>query len=164
MYDEAVIQKWKESTYTGSEILYQNQSYYNYITDHMGARFVLKNFSFSQKPSKKQMAKGRLELENKGFSALYQKAVLTITMINTETKEETIVWDSETEKEGEAVVFLPGQESISIPFSISLSDYEKGVYTFTARLTDSESGELISFANDSFDEVTGGYVLGTASM
>ncbi len=164
MYDEAVIQKWKESTYTGSEILYQNKSYYNYITDHMGARFVLKNFSFSQKPSKKQMAKGRLELENKGFSALYQKAVLTITMINTETKEETIVWDSETEKEGEAVVFLPGQESISIPFSISLSDYEKGVYTFTARLTDSESGELISFANDSFDEVTGGYVLGTASM
>ncbi len=164
IYDEAVIQKWKESTYTGSESLYQDQSYYNYITDHMGARFVLKNFSFSQKPSKKQMAKGRLELENKGFSALYQKAVLTITMINTETKEETIVWDSETEKEGEDAVFLSGQESISIPFSISLSDYEEGVYTFTAQLTDSESGELISFANDSFNEVTGGYVLGTVSI
>ena len=164
IYDEAVIRKWQETTYTGPESLYQNLSFYDYITDHMGARYVIKDFSFSHKPSKKQLAKGKLELENKGFSSLYQKAVLTIAMTNTETKEETIVWDSETEKDGEAAVFLQSQESISVPFSISLSDYEEGIYTFTAHLSDNESGELISFANDSFDETADGYVLGTVSI
>ena len=162
-YDEAVIKKWKECVYTGTESLYQNQSYYNYITDHMGARYVIKNVSFS-KSSNKQIVKGKLELSNKGFSALYQKAALTITMINTKTKEETIIWDSETEKEGKAVVFLRSQESISIPFSIALSDCEEGVYTFIACLNDWKSGELISFANDSFDEINGGYTLGFVSI
>lgn len=164
IYDEAVIRKWQETTYTGPESLYQNLSFYDYITDHMGARYVIKNFSFSHKPSRKQLAKGKLTLENKGFSSLYQKAALTITIINTETKKETIVWNSETEKEGESAVFLQSQKSISLPFSFSLSDYEEGVYTFSVRFNDCESGELISFANDSFDETTGGYVLGTVSI
>ena len=164
IYDEAVIRKWQESVYSGADSLYQGQSYYNYITDHMGARYVLKNFNLSYKPSRKQSAECTLELENKGFAPLYHNASFTITMTNIETRKKTIIWNSDTEAEGKQVVSLQGQKNISVPFTLSLSDLDNGEYTFVARLTDKNTGELISFANNSLDTMQNGYVLGTMTI
>ena len=79
-------------------------------------------------------------------------------------RKKTIIWNSDTEAEGKQVVSLQGQKNISVPFTLSLSDLDNGEYTFVARLTDKNTGELISFANNSLDTMQNGYVLGTMTI
>lgn len=164
LHDETVIRKWKESDYTGSDNLYHNHSVYDYITDHMGARYVIKECNLSYKPLKQQSAAGTLQIENKGFSARYQESVFTLSMVNDTTKEETIILNSETADNKNMVTSWNSQETVAIPFSFSPFDFDDGTYTLVAHLTDGTKEELISFANDSYEKSLNGYNLGTITI
>lgn len=163
MHDETVIQKWRDTTYTGADSLYQNHTVYDYITDHMGARYVLKNCTLSYK-SFQQLAKGTLEIENKGFSSRYHDSDFSLALISEETGKETILFQTVSGKSDYSVTSWKSQETVSIPFSFSPFDFKDGTYTLIARLTDGSQNELISFANDSFEKDFQGYVLGSITI
>ena len=85
IYDESVIKKWKESVYTGEDALYQGMTAYDYISRHLGPRFVLQDTTLSYEPYQEGNARGTVTVKNKGFSNLYHEKTLSICLINRET-------------------------------------------------------------------------------
>lgn len=67
-YDPDVInKKWKTSLYSGSDLLYHGMTGYNYISCHLGYRYVLTASAFSP-------GQVSITVENKGFSSCYRSA------------------------------------------------------------------------------------------
>ena len=65
-YDEKVLdEKWKVQYYSGGE--YNNQTYYKYIEDHLGYRYVIRNSMLSASVGQGENASLRLTIENTGF-------------------------------------------------------------------------------------------------
>lgn len=158
IYDEAVIQKWKQTSYTGTDPLYQNASVYDYVTEHLGARLVLQSCIVSYKPFSGPTASGVLSIANKGFSSLYHDAKLTLSLVEKETGTRKVIFSKKIRND------IPGQASKDISFSFSPFDFQPGTYTLCVNLTDIESNEQISFANDSFDDTIKEYILGQITV
>lgn len=76
-HDVRLLECWKKSCYEGLGV-WSKKSLYDYIGEHLGYRFWIKNATV--KPCKEKDSKGmcRLELEikNVGFANLYQEAAL----------------------------------------------------------------------------------------
>lgn len=164
MHDETVINKWKNSTYDKKNSIYDGYSAYDYITEHMGARFVLRDCSLSYEPFQKGDASGSITIENVGFSNLYHTKDFTLSLVNTKTKKSTTLI-SPTMKDSyvDPCQWNSGQK-IAISFSFSPFKLEDGTYYLLAQLTDPNLGEVLSFANDSFDESLKGYILGEVTI
>ena len=65
-YDPDVInKKWKTSLYSGSDLLYHGMIGYDYISCHLGYRYVLTASAFSP-------GQVSITVENKGFSSCYR--------------------------------------------------------------------------------------------
>ena len=163
MYDEEVINKWKQSTYRNDNSLYDGFSTYDYITAHLGARFVLKDCSLSYEPFQEGDATGSITLENVGFSNLYHTKDFTLTLINKETDTTHTLLSSKQDTAINPCHWDAGA-AVALPFSFSPFSLEDGVYYLTANLKDSATGEQISFANDSYDDSLGGYCLGKITI
>lgn len=160
MHDEAVISKWKNSTYDKKDSIYHGYTTYDYITEHLGARFVLRNCSMSYESFQEKDASGSITIENVGFSSLYHTKDFTLSLINTATKKShTLLTSSDKDKNTNPCLWNPGKK-ITLSFSFSPFDLEDGTYYLTASLTDPVTKEVLSFANDSFDHSIQGYVLG----
>ena len=81
--NEIVQNKWEEQIYTpnhGDEYKYYGRSAYEYIRNHMGYRFVLKNSTFTY-GFKKDKLKIDLNLENVGFGNLNRKKDMSIIFV-----------------------------------------------------------------------------------
>lgn len=164
VYDLEVINKWKQTIITEERDLYEGKSYYDYITDHLGARFVLKDCTLNYQPFQKGKAKGTLQLVNKGFSNLYTEKEFTLRLIHTETKKETTILTAKDLEENTKVRNWAPESPVSIPFSFSPLALEDGEYKLIATLTDPETDEVISFANKAYDEDSEGYLLGIITL
>lgn len=164
MYDSAVIDKWKKSTYRQTNSIYDGMTVYDYITDHLGARFVLTDCSLSYTPYQKGPATGSITVENAGFSNLYHTKRFMLSLINNKTGETVTLLDSESETDNINPCHWNSQESITLPFSFVPFDLEDGDYTLTASLTEPDSREIISFANDGYTDELQGYKLGTVTI
>ena len=164
MYDEAVITKWKKSTYKSKDSVYNGFSVYDYITDHMGARFVLRDCALSYKPFQKDPAKGSITIENIGFSNLYHTKNFTLSLINQETGDTKLLLDSADGTGVQNPCNWNSGETVIILFSFSPFDLEDGIYTLTATLKDGKTDEIFSFANDSYQDTLGGYKLGEITI
>lgn len=164
MYDETVINKWKNSIYHKEGSIYDGMTAYDYITDHLGARFVLRDCNLSYTPYQKEPAEGSITLENTGFSNLYHPKHFTLTLTRQETGETITLLDSENEADNINPCNWNSQESITIPFTFIPFELKDGDYMLTARLTEPDSGESISFANDGYVEALSGYRLGTITI
>lgn len=140
-WNNVVIDKWKNSLYTeacGSDEIYYGQTAFNYIQNHMGYRFVLKNsvFKYADKPDK---LKASLTLKNVGFGNLNKK------------KRATLIF---TDEEGNVVLTksvkdFTGGESFNLSTEITL---EKGNYNVFLQLYGDEINGTpiycVQFAND----------------
>ena len=74
-WNNNVIDKWKKSVYTrdcGSDELYYGKTAFDYIQNHMGYRFVLKNSTFSYTDNLDELTV-KLKLQNVGFGNLNKK-------------------------------------------------------------------------------------------
>lgn len=163
MYDDTVINKWKNSTYQNKSSIYNGFSAYDYITEHLGARFILKDCTLSYKPFQKGEASGSITIENTGFSNLYHQKHFTLTLTGQETGKATTILDSSKNASANPCNWNSGETAV-IDFSFSPFDFEDGTYILTALLTDPETNEIFSFANDSWQETYGGYLLGTVTI
>lgn len=164
MYDEAVINKWKNSIYQEEGSIYNEMTAYDYITDHLGARFVLRKCDFSYTPYQKGPAKGSITLENTGFSNLYHPKRFTLTLTSQKTGETITLLDSDREKDNIDPCRWNSGESITLPFTLMPFELADGDYMLTARLTEPDSNNVISFANDGYVEALNGYRLGTITI
>lgn len=163
MYDTAVIEKWKNSPYQGEDTLYNGMSAYDYITRHLGARFVLRSCTLSRPSKRARQASGTLTIENVGFSNLYHPKNFSLEIIHQETGSASVLLSQDTEDICQPTRWNAG-ECTTLSFQFSPSDYPVGDYTLIARLYDEENGETIPFANDSFSEEHQGYELGTIQI
>ena len=164
MHDEAVITKWKESTYKDSDSVYDGYSVYSYITDHLGARFVLRDCTLSYKPFQKEPAKGSITLENTGFSNLYHPKRFTLSLINESTGNRILLLDSKNSTDLLNPCNWNSGEKVTLPFSFSPLNLEDGTYILTAVLKDTQNKEIFSFANSSFQAALNGYKLGEITI
>lgn len=164
IYDEKVIQKWKKSTYSGESSLYQGMSIYDYISRHLGPRFVLQDTALHYKPYQKGNARGSVTIKNVGFSKLYHEKKADIYLVSKKNgKKASLFSTTEKSEEYQPCRWAPG-ETATLPFELDPFDYEAGEYTLLFSLSDPESGECLLLANDSFDQGLEGYVLGEITI
>lgn len=163
MYDKEVIDKWKNSSYQGEDTLYHGMSAYDYITRHLGARFVLRDCTLSQSSKKPYVANGTLTIENTGFSNLYHPKKFNLDLIHKETGSTTTLLSQDTEESCQPTHWNAG-EVTTLNFHFSPEEYAIGEYTLIAKLYDEQKEETLPFANNSFSEEYQGYELGTITL
>ncbi|MCD7825410.1 MAG: DUF4832 domain-containing protein [Clostridiaceae bacterium] len=163
MYDEEVITKWKNSTYENTASVFHGLSTYDYITRHLGARFVLRSCELSWKPFQNGNATGSILIENVGFSNLYHDKQMTLTLVSKKTNRKVTLLDSQTDSSLSPCSWDAGTKT-SISFSFSPFDLEDGEYQLLIQLSDPVTKESIPFANDSLSEEQDGYLLGEITI
>lgn len=164
IYDEAVIKKWRESTYSGNDTLYDGISAYEYIAKHLGYRFVLRDTKIDYRPDKNATARGTVTVENVGFASMYHTKKLSVEMINRETGKRISVFSTKDKNDRQHPCHWAPGETSRLSFEFDPLELEEGEYTLLLYMTDLDSREFIHFANDSFDRKLNGYLLGTVKI
>ena len=62
--------KWKNQIYQNSDSEYNNETYYKYITDHLGYRIIVRNSKISERAKSGELAAVKFNLENVGFARI----------------------------------------------------------------------------------------------
>lgn len=150
-YDPDVIdKKWKTSLYSGSDSLYQGMTGYDYISCHLGYRYVLTASAFSP-------GQVSITIENKGFSSCYRPLSVSLAVTSSDGNwQHTIPVDTDTR------TWLPGK---NITLKVSLADLHlaPSSYTLALKLTDPSTGQEILLASDLLHD-TNGYQIGTLTV
>lgn len=85
LWNNTVVKKWKDTTVTqecaGASALYYGKTAYEYISNHMGYRFVLKNSTFEY-TEKFDSLKISLSFENVGFGNLNKPKKARLLFVN----------------------------------------------------------------------------------
>ena len=154
-YDPAVLSKWKNTTYSGTDLFCGCRGF-DYISRHLGYRYVLGKSSldhtfFSSK------ATFHLSIKNVGFSPCYKRLKPTLSLVNTDThtvKCISLTTDNRTWQAG---------STTAIRQSFSMKGLKKGTYHVYFSLKDSSANQMITFANTA-DLTTYGYCLGSLEI
>ena len=147
-YDTAVIHdKWKNAIYSGSDTLYQGKSGYDYISSHLGYRYVIKDSAF-------QNNQLTITLENKGFSSCYRPLDVSLCLVSKDQKVvDTISIDTDTR-----TWFSTSSTVLRIPLDIQ--KYAAGSYTLSLQIQDPATDCEILLATD-LSHSSDGYDIGT---
>ena len=150
-YDAAVLDKWKSSTYVGDDI-YRNMNGYDYISCHMGYRFVLQDITlttpqetglsafFAHLLQPKASSTLQISVANTGFTNYYMPCSLAVILTNTNTKQTyscNISEDIRSINSGDITTLTAALDS-SIP---------EGTYQMALQCSDSTTGEVLTMAN-----------------
>lgn len=117
-----VINAWKEEIYNGEDKLYNGQTGYLYIANHLGYRFVLRNSDLQDVVEQNKKANIQLSIENVGFANLVNDKKVSIVLEKDDKKYEistdldATTWNS---KEITKMNF-----EISLPNEIELGEYK----------------------------------------
>lgn len=147
-YDEAVLSKWREDTYQGDGP-FQGMNGYDYISRHLGYRYVLRSSDFSFALPWDKEGELSLVLENVGFSNSYKPFDVSLTLKNTDSAQEftvpvttdTRLWDAGT------------RFQLNIPLDISR--FTAGTYEIYLNINDSSSGLPVYLANEGAEQESG---------
>ena len=94
-YDENIIDnKWKKTTYSNSESEYNGETYYKYIQDHMGYRFVVRDSYITSSEDKGNIAGAKIKIENVGFGNIMKNKDVSVILRKDDVYYETnIIYD-----------------------------------------------------------------------
>lgn len=151
-YDSSVLDKWKQTVYSGDDI-FNGVSGYEYIRDHLGYRFVLRSTEIMYDYIKGQVSL-RIGIENTGFSGSYRGYSLRLTLLDLSTGG-TIPVSAEEDSS-----CLASGEITCLDLTLAAGDYPEGSYELYWQTTDESSGEAILYGND-LTLTEHGYLLGT---
>lgn len=153
VHDPAVLNKWKESVYSGNDV-FDGCSGYEYIRNHLGYRYVLRSSDISYDRKEDRRAFLTLSIENAGFSGSYRSFSFLLTLVNTETGETlTITPDYDSR-------CLSGGEVTALSIPLEVEDYSAGTYELYWQTVDDTFGEPILYGN-ALPLTDKGYLLGT---
>lgn len=131
-----VINIWKDTYYTsdiGNDSAYYDVSAYQYIENHLGYRFVLKNsiFEYSKNVSELNI---KLDIQNVGFGNLNRTKQMSLLLVDDD--DNTIIRNAGT---------FTGDSELSIQTPLSLP---AGNYKVYLRIDNGNEKYPIQFAND----------------
>ncbi len=155
-YDPAVLDKWRASVYTGDDV-FQGCSGYEYISCHLGYRYVLRSSALRFHTFWNKSAQLTIQLENVGFANSYKPFTVSVLLQNTQTNEtKTLLIDTDTRD------WLP-TAPIQLTVPLDVRTYGVGKYTLSFCITDAQTNMPIALANaDAAPAV--GYPLGTLTV
>lgn len=162
-WNQSVINKWKEEIYNGEDKLYQGQTGYNYISNHLGYRFVVRE-SYIDDVAKNEELQLNLKIENVGFANVINQKQVSIVLekdgqlYEIKTNIDVTTWNS---KETTDIPI-----SITLPENISLGEWN--VYVRVSKYGDLETDnhyQVIRFANqDIWNEEIGANYIGNVMI
>ena len=146
-HDKAVLTKWKKSVYTGSEEdVFSGCSGYDYISEHLGYRYVVKQSSIEFHPVLDDTATLYLTVANVGFSSAYTKFTTDLILTNEDTgKSEKI----ETTIDNRSI---SGDDFSEFKINLDIRSLKKGTYTVSLRMKDPYTKGYIHFANKGYEK------------
>ncbi len=163
-WNDKVMEGFKTTPYLGENPVYQNETAYKYIENHLGYRFVLRSSDLTNSKSKTSSLSLKLEIENVGFANLIREKQVTIVLKNDEqvyeikTNLDATTWDSKKITEETLSLTLP-------------STVEKGTYEAYLRIseygsiTDDHNYHCIQFANHNiYNEELGANYIGNITV
>ncbi len=145
-WNQEVINNWKNEIYDGKDLLYKGKSGYDYINNHLGYRFVIRESSIKDIP-KTQDLEIDLKVENVGFANLINQKKLSILLegndkiYEIETDIDATTWNSEE--------ITKLKIKVALPIDISIGEYN--VYLRLSKYGDLNTDnnyQTIRFANN----------------
>ena len=140
-HDAAVLDKWKNSSYTGSDSLFSGKSGYDYISAHLGYRYVLTGSDLSYHAFLDNTATLTLKINNRGFAPAYRSFISKLYLTNQKTNERTEVL---TTIDNRTIV---GENDSVFAIDLDVRSIQNGSYNVTLEMKDSYTGLPIHFAN-----------------
>lgn len=144
MYQEEVIDKWRENTVHTTDV-WDGTKGYDYIDAHLGARYrcsgtAAGSFDFWSEDA----ATLELTFTNTGFSDFYEPLALTVTVVP--DKRATAV--TQTECESDELETITNKETCTVSLPLKLRDYADGAYRIYISCVRAESETSIEFASN----------------
>ena len=135
------MDKWKNSSYTGSDSLFSGKSGYDYISAHLGYRYVLTGSDLSYHAFLDNTATLTLKINNRGFAPAYRSFISKLYLTNQKTNERTEVL---TTIDNRTIV---GENDSVFAIDLDVRSIQNGSYNVTLEMKDSYTGLPIHFAN-----------------
>lgn len=142
-YNVNVINSWKDEIYNGSDPVYQNQTGYLYIANHLGYRFVLKKSVIDDTYLNSKL-NINLAINNVGFANLIKNKKVTFVLSNGSktyeilTNVDPTIWNSNETSNVSISVDLPKELTVGkweVYLRISqYGDYQNDNNYLTVRL------------------------------
>lgn len=142
-YDSAVLNKWKQTlcSFSGNTN-WESISGYDYITSHLGYRYVFKSSRCTHRSPLDKNADLTFTVKNTGFSNAYRPFDIALSVVDTDGKlVDTIPVPADTRSwnAGEATT-----ETVSLP----VRNYKPGSYQLYIHVSDPVLNRNIYLAND----------------
>lgn len=144
-HDLAVLDKWKNSSYTEDPV-FTGCNGYEYVEAHLGYRYVLTDSSLDFHSLLSDTATLYFTIENTGFSPAYKQFEMNLTATNAQTgKQEIIPVTSDNRT-------ISGSDSSIFHQELNIRDWDLGTYELTLSMKDPVTGKIIHFANENETE------------
>lgn len=146
-HDTAVLDKWKNSTYTGSETdVFSGCTGYNYIDAHLGYRYVMKQSSIDFHSLLSDTASLYITIANTGFSSAYTSFTTDLILTDEETSKSKKV---ETTIDNRSIA---GYDFSEFKIDLDIRSLKKGTYSISLRMEDPYTKNYIHFANKGYED------------
>lgn len=140
-YDETVFSKWREDTFQGKGP-FQGMNGYDYVSRHLGYRYVLRSSAFSLETPWAKEAGLSIVMENTGFSNSYKLFDVWLTVKNTDSGEvSTVPVPTDTRLWNAGSLF-------QLDITLDVSGFRAGTYEIFLHIQDPSSGYPIYLANE----------------
>ncbi len=152
-HEASVLNKWKNTAYSGEDTVFSGVSGYDYIRAHLGYRYVLTDTQVSFSGLFSSHIQFEITVENRGFSPCYRPfdVQLVLQDKNGNSFQYPISFDTRT---------IDSRQSKTCSTFLKRSELSKGTYSLSLKISDIATKNKISFANASVNE-DGSVPLGT---
>lgn len=154
-HDLAVLDKWKASTYTGDGC-FHGCSGYDYISAHLGYRYVLSSSSLQFNTWTDEKAALSFTLENKGFASCLKPLELRVTLHGLTTDE------THSYPLSEDLRFLQSGSAMSCSLNLPVRDLAPETYALYLNIKDVTTGQTILLGSNG--QTKYGYSIGQLSI
>lgn len=155
-YDATVLNKWANTVYHGDDC-FDGVTGYEYISAHLGYRYVVTDSSFTYDALDKNSGVLALTIKNTGFAPAYRLFDGFLSLENTDTGLQLtlpVTLDNRT---------IGGGSQAEFSFPLTVDGLSEGDYQVFFFLTDPYTEQLIQFANEDTDSA-GRIILGTLTV
>lgn len=152
-HEASVLNKWKNTAYSGEDTVFSGVSGYDYIRAHLGYRYVLTGTQVSFSGLFSSHIQFEITIENRGFSPCYRPFAVQLVLQdkNGNSFQYPVSFDTRT---------IDSRQSKTCSTFLKRSELPKGTYSLSLKMSDIATKNKISFANASVNE-DGSVPLGT---
>lgn len=154
-YDSRILEKWKNSVWTGSDV-FNGCDGYSYIKAHLGYRYIIDSCEIKKSGLIKPDYALNLTVKNTGFSSTLIPFETSLTLINEKTGEHIAVpFDADLRSLGSG-------NKKTFTAKLPVKELNRGYYLLYFSVKDKVSGQTVFLGNE--NEVTkNGYLLGAVT-